>query len=165
MSKFNYIIFCGFLFGMLTVCHANTNSNGVENTAKKEVVNSKEAGAVLQPGGYRNIDNEKVKALIKQGVLLIDIRLKEEWLQTGVIEGSKTITFFDRTGNINPNFVPEFTSLVKPDQPVMLICRTGNRTKAASQAIVEHLGYKNVMSVTNGIVGWMAEKRPVASYN
>ena len=171
MSKFNHIIFFGFLLSVLTACNANTkvdSSTAVDtakNTSNKKVVKTKGENPVPQPGGYSNIDNEKLKELSKQGVLLVDIRRKEEWQQTGIVEGSKTITFFDRTGNINPNFVPEFTALAKPDQPVMLICRTGNRTQAASRAIAEQLGYTNVMNVTNGITGWMAERRPVSSYN
>ena len=167
MSKLNYFLFFGFILSFLTACNANTkvDSSAAANTSKKELVNAKGAEPIPQPGGYSNIDNAKLKELVNQGVLLVDIRRKEEWQQTGVVEGSKTITFFDRTGNINPNFVPEFTAIAKPDQPVMLICRTGNRTQAASQAISQQLGYKNVMNVTNGITGWMAERRPVASYN
>ena len=167
MSKLNNIIFFGFFLSFLTACNANTKveSSSAVNTSKKEVVNTKGADPIPQPGGYSNIDNVKLKELVNQGVLLVDIRRKEEWQQTGVVEGSKTITFFDRTGNINQNFVPEFTAIAKLDQPVMLICRTGNRTQAASQAIAQQLGYKNVMNVTNGITGWIAERRPVASYN
>ena len=168
MTKLNHIIIFGFLLSAMTACNANTktDSSATVNTSnKKETVSTKGADPIPQPGGYSNIDNAKLKELTEQGVLLVDIRLKEEWQQTGIVEGSKTITFFDRTGNINPNFVPEFTALAKPDQPVMLICRTGNRTQAASRAIAEQLGYKNVMNVTNGITGWMAEKRPVSSYN
>ena len=167
MSKLSKIVFFGLFLSFLTACNANTKkeSSSVVNTSKKEVVNAKGADPVPQPGGYSNIDNAKLKELVKQGVLLVDIRRKEEWQQTGVVEGSKTITFFDRTGNINPDFVPEFTALAKPNQPVMLICRTGNRTQAASRAIAEQLGYKNVMNVTNGITGWIAERRPVASFN
>ncbi|WP_299870728.1 rhodanese-like domain-containing protein [uncultured Cocleimonas sp.] len=168
MTKLNHIIIFGFLLSAMTACNANTktdSSAAVNTSNKKETVSTKGAEPIPQPGGYSNIDNAKLKELTEQGVLLVDIRLKEEWQQTGIVEGSKTITFFDRTGNINPNFVPEFTALAKPDQPVMLICRTGNRTQAASRAIAEQLGYKNVMNVTNGITGWMAEKRPVSSYN
>jgi len=168
VTKLNHIIIFGFLLSAMTACNANTktdSSAAVNTSNKKETVSSKGVEPIPQPGGYSNIDNAKLKELTEQGVLLVDIRLKEEWQQTGIVEGSKTITFFDRTGNINPNFVPEFTALAKPDQPVMLICRTGNRTQAASRAIAEQLGYKNVMNVTNGITGWMAEKRPVSSYN
>ena len=105
-----------------------------------------------------------LQEFLNQGVLLVDIRREEEWQQTGIVEGSKTITFFDKMGNINKHFVPQFTAIAKPDQPVMLICRTGNRTQAVSRALVEQLGYKNVMNVTTGIVGWIAEKRSVDKY-
>ena len=135
--------------------NASTNSN--QTTAKA-------ADPIPQPGGFSNIDNAKVQEMLNQGVTLVDIRLLEEWQQTGIIKGSKTITFFDKTGRINPNFVPQFTKIADPEKPVMFICRTGNRTNAASQAIAQQLGYKKVLNVTHGITGWLAEKRPVVPY-
>jgi rhodanese-related sulfurtransferase len=153
----------------LTACNgdkvvdSNTDNPSAQNKqASAEASNASDP--VPQAGGYSNIDNAKLQELLDDGVLLVDIRRKEEWQQTGIVKGSKTITFFNETGNIDPNFVPEFTALAKPDQPVMLICRTGNRTQAASQAIAQQLGYKKVMNVTHGITGWIAEKRPVQSY-
>ena len=126
---------------------------------------TKAAAPIKQAGGYSNTDNETLKNLIAENkVVLVDIRLQEEWQQTGIVKGAKTITFFDRVGRINPNFIPEFTAITKPNQTVALICRTGNRTQAASQAIAQQLGYKNVLNVTHGIMGWMAEKRPVVKY-
>ena len=142
----------------LTACNAKTGSSSTTP------IETKATAPIPQAGGYSNIDNAYLKELIAKGVTVIDIRRKEEWQQTGIVKGSKTITFFDRTGQINPNFVPEFTAIVKPDQPVALICRTGNRTQAAGQAIAQQLGYKNVMSVSHGITGWIAEKRPVVKY-
>lgn len=142
----------------LTGCNANSSS---ETTAPAP---SKIAMSTPQADGYSNINNAKLEELVKQGVTLVDIRLKEEWQQTGIVKGSKTITFFDKTGRISPNFVPDFTAAVKPDQPVALICRTGNRTQAASKAIAQQLGYKNVMNVTHGITGWISENRPVVEY-
>ena len=139
----------------LTACNAKSSSSPSTTEA---------AEPIPQAGGYSNIDNAFLKDLIAKGVTVVDIRLKEEWRQTGIVKGSKTITFFDYSGKINPNFVPEFTAITKPDQPVALICRTGNRTQAASRAIAQQLGYKNVLNVTNGITGWMAEKRPVVKY-
>ena len=139
----------------LAACNAKSNSSSVT---------TKVAEPIPQTGGYSNIDNAFLKDLIAKGVTVVDIRRQEEWQQTGIVKGSKTITFFDRTGQINPNFLPEFTAITKPDQPVALICRTGNRTQAASQAIAQQLGYKNVLNVTHGITGWIAEKRPVVKY-
>lgn len=154
-TLFNLVLIC--LLAPLVACNSATSSNSGTATNKVEK-------PIPQAGGYSNISNGKLKELIAQGVTVVDIRRKEEWQQTGIIRGSKTITFFDHMGRINPNFVPEFTALVKQDQPVALICRTGNRTQAASQAVAQQLGYKNVMNVTHGITGWIAEKRPVAKY-
>lgn len=140
-------------------CNASSSSNSVTLASTSKV-----AEPIPQAGGYSNIDNAKLQQLLDQGVTLVDIRLKEEWQQTGIINGSKTITFFDKTGRINPNFVPEFTKAVNPDQPVALICRTGHRSQAASQAIAQQLGYKHVMNITHGIVGWLSEKREVVKY-
>lgn len=150
------VILASALF-LVTACNANTTS--INNKTSAQVAES-----IPQPGGYSNINNVKLEQLLDQGVAIVDIRRQQEWQQTGIVKGSKTITFFDHMGNINPDFVNDFTSIVKPDQPVILICRTGNRTQAASAAIAQQLGYKNVMNVTHGITGWMAEKRPVVSY-
>lgn len=141
-----------------SICYADNSAN------KNEVNTNKVAEPVMQAGGYSNINNAKLQELLDKNVLIVDIRRKEEWQQTGIVKGSKTITFFDRTGRINQEFVPQFTAIAKPDQPVILICRTGNRTKAASEAIAKQLGYKNVMNVTTGIMGWITQKRPVVKY-
>ena len=153
--KTNTIIFLSSLF-FASAVYANT-----QTADQAKPVSS---APVMQAGGYSNISNTKLQELLDQGILLVDIRRKEEWQQTGIVKGSKTITFFDKTGRINNDFVPQFTAIAKPDQPIMLICRTGNRTQAVSTALVQQLGYKNVMNVTNGIVGWMAEKRSVDKY-
>ena len=143
-------------------CNSNTANSAGSMVETKSVI--KGAEPVPQSGGFSNIDNAKLQELLDQGVTLIDIRLEEEWQQTGIVKGSKTITFFDHMGRINPNFVPQFTSIADPEKPVMLICRTGNRTTAASQAIAQQLGYKKVLNVTHGIVGWISEKRSIVSY-
>ncbi len=119
---------------------------------------------VPQVSRYSNIDNAQLAQMMKEGVTLVDIRREEEWKQTGIIKGAHTITFFTRTGRINPDFMSEFTALVKPDQAVALICRTGNRSRVASQAIARQLAYKKVYNVTHGITGWIQEKRAVIAY-
>jgi rhodanese-related sulfurtransferase len=119
---------------------------------------------IPQSGGYSNINNAQLEKMLKTGITLVDIRLEEEWKETGIVKGANTITFFTKTGRINPDFMSQFTSLVKPNQPVALICRTGNRTRAASQAIAKQLGYKKVYNVTHGIKGWIGEKYPVVAY-
>lgn len=119
---------------------------------------------IPQAGGYSNINNAQLQKMIDDGVTVIDIRLEKEWAETGIIEGATPITFFNAGGRINPQFVPKFRAAVQPDQPVVLICHSGGRTRFASKAIAQQLGYKNVFNVTHGIESWLAEKRPVVSY-
>ena len=42
-----------------------------------------------------NIDNQKLQFLISDGVPIIDIREEIEWKDTGVVNKSHLITFFD----------------------------------------------------------------------
>ncbi|MBU1690417.1 MAG: sulfurtransferase, partial [Gammaproteobacteria bacterium] len=80
-------------------------------------------GACAEPP-YTNVDNGKLKELLAQGVPLYDIRLPEEWRQTGVVEGSRKLTFFDAAGRTNPEFLPRFSAEVDKNAPVVLICRS-----------------------------------------
>ena len=118
--------------------------------------------ACAQPENYSNVSNDELVELLHQDVTLIDIRRPEEWAQTGTIKGSQKITLFDQQGRIVPDFVEKLSAIAKPEQPVALICRTGSRTRVASQILSEQLGYKTVYNVTHGITGWIKEGRPVA---
>lgn len=110
---------------------------------------------------YTNIDNQQLKALQAQGIPIFDIRRADEWMQTGVVEGSKRLTFVDDKGRVNPEFVGKFTQAIGKNDPVILICRTGNRTDALGRALVEQLGYTKVYNVKNGITRWISEGLPV----
>ena len=99
--------------------------------------------------------------MLEQDVMIIDIRRPEEWKQTGVVAGSQKLTAFDKGGRLNPNFLPTFTQSVGKDQPVILICRTGNRTRALSNVLSKELGYTNINNVKNGITSWIREGKPV----
>ena len=118
-------------------------------------------GADAVADGYTNVSNEELKALLEQGVTLVDIRRPEEWRQTGVIAGAHKITLFDGQGRIRPDFQQKFEAVTDPDKPVALICRTGNRTRVASRMLAQQLGYKKIYNVTHGITGWIRAGNPV----
>jgi len=111
---------------------------------------------------YNNLDNAQLKTLIAQGVPLFDIRRKDEWRQTGVIEGSQLLTFVDGGGRVTPDFLERFTRVVDKDDPVILICRTGSRTSALARHLVEQLGYTHVYNVRDGITQWIRDGHDVA---
>jgi rhodanese-related sulfurtransferase len=110
---------------------------------------------------YNNVDNTDLKTLLAQGVPVYDIRRPEEWRQTGVIEDSRKLTFVDASGRPNPSFLADFSARVGKNDPVALICRTGNRTDVLARELMEKHGYTKVYNVKSGITGWIGEGNPV----
>ncbi|MCF6346241.1 MAG: rhodanese-like domain-containing protein [Thiomicrorhabdus sp.] len=110
---------------------------------------------------YTNLNNEQLKTMLDQGVVIYDVRRPEEWRKTGVVEGSRLLTFVDKSGRLKPDFLPKFTAEVDKNQPIILICRTGNRTDTLARHLVEKLGYTQVYNVRDGITRWIREKNPV----
>ncbi len=108
-----------------------------------------------------DIDNQEFARLLKDGVPVIDIRLQAEWEQTGIVAGSHLFTFFDERGRANPAaWMDKVKPVAGPEQPVIVICRTGNRTKAVSQFLSQQAGYRKVYNVRAGIMGWLRAGGP-----
>ncbi len=110
-----------------------------------------------------DIDNAELAKLAAAGVPVIDIRTAPEWEQTGIVPGSHLLTFFDERGNADPaTWLQRAGAISKPGDPLIVICRSGNRTKALSQFLTQRAGYAKVYNVRNGIVAWAKEGRPIA---
>jgi rhodanese-related sulfurtransferase len=93
---------------------------------------------------------------------VIDIRTEGEWKETGVIVGSRLLTFFDENGRSNPpQWLEKLKPIAKPERPVILVCRSGNRTRAAAQFLSEQAGYKTVYNASQGIKAWASDARPM----
>jgi rhodanese-related sulfurtransferase len=111
-----------------------------------------------------DIDNAELAKLAAAGVPVIDIRTRPEWEQTGIVPGSHLLTFFDERGKADPGaWLERAKAIAKPGDPLIVICRTGNRTKVVSQFLSQRVGYAKVYNVKHGIVGWGKEGRPVVS--
>ena len=65
------------------------------------------------------MDSSQVLEMLKRGVPVIDIRRQDEWIETGVIEGSRLMTAFDQNGVLTPGFPERFTGLLKKDEKVV----------------------------------------------
>ncbi|HOL64235.1 MAG TPA: rhodanese-like domain-containing protein [Accumulibacter sp.] len=114
------------------------------------------------PAAVIDIDNAELQRLTASGVPLVDIRTAGEWHETGVIAGSRLITFVDDRGRVDvPAWLTKIQSVAKPTQAVILICRSGNRTRAASKLLSEQAGFSQVYNVRKGLIGWLGESRPV----
>ena len=103
--------------------------------------------------------------LLKDGYIVIDIRREEEWIETGIIEGAETITAFTESGQLHKDFQEKFFSLAKgPETPILLYCRTGNRTEMLGNALIDQVGLKNVYHLTDGIVEWKKSGNKTSNY-
>ncbi|MFT7824657.1 MAG: rhodanese-like domain-containing protein [Sulfurimonas sp.] len=97
------------------------------------------------------------KDFLKHEIKIIDIRTPPEWKETGIVEGSYTIMFFDERGRFDiPKFLNELNRVVKKDEQFALICRTGSRTMEVSKFLANELGY-NVINLAGGITKMMKE--------
>lgn len=111
-----------------------------------------------------DIDNAQLDRLVREGVPVIDIRTLPEWEETGIVAGSHLLTFYDEKGRADPAaWLEKVRPIARPGEPVVVICRSGNRTKAVSQLLSKQAGYANVYNVRDGIRGWTRERRPVVS--
>ena len=101
----------------------------------------------------------------ENGGIVIDIRREEEWKETGILQGSNTITAFTKDGNIHPDFPKKFFDLINDiDVPILLYCRTGNRTGILGQALIDQVGQTNVSHLSEGIVGWKKQGHPTVDH-
>lgn len=113
-----------------------------------------------------DIDAAELARLTAEGVPLIDIRTEGEWKSSGIIAGSKLLTFFDERGHADPaQWLERARSIAAGTaQPVILICRSGSRTRAVARFLSEQAGYKKIYHVSRGIGGWVGEGRPLIPY-
>ena len=109
-----------------------------------------------------DIDNAELARLVKAGVPVIDIRTQPEWEETGIVAGSRLLTFFDEKGRADPAaWLDKVKPVAGPRDPVIVICRSDNRTRPVSQLLSQQAGYAKVYNVRNGIKGWLRESGPV----
>ena len=111
-----------------------------------------------------DIDARQLEQLAAQGVPVIDIRTEPEWRATGVLAGSRALTFFDAQGRADPaSWLRRAQAFAPPEKPVILICRSGNRSRAAAQVLSREAGYVRVYNVSRGVQGWAGERRPLVA--
>lgn len=102
-----------------------------------------------------HVGNAELQELLKQGVTLVDIRTPGEWRQTGVVAGSQLVQFVDERGKVDPEtWVRQINEVADPAKPVILICRSGNRTGKASQLLSSVQPQRKIYNVREGLIGW-----------
>ena len=108
------------------------------------------------------VNNDKIDKLIKVGVPLVDIRTKREWYETGVIDQSNLLTFFDKYGNSKvEEWITKFEKIAGREDPVIIICRSGRRSRVVANYLVQKENYLTVYHATNGIKSWIESNNKI----
>ena len=118
--------------------------------------------ATLASAEVVEIDSREFEALLARGVPVVDLRTGPEWKETGVVRGSHLLTLYDAAGRSDPAaWMRQVDKVAAADKPVVLICRSGNRSGKAAQ-LLQAAGRKGkVYNVRTGITGWVRDGRPV----
>ena len=100
----------------------------------------------------------------KDGALLIDVRTKPEFKELRAKSSINIPIFYEKKGKrvFNRNFLNEIYEVSNKNinKKIILICRSGSRTKLASNLLAEQ-GFTNVYNVQQGFVyDWIKEKLP-----
>ncbi len=109
----------------------------------------------------QQISVSEADEMLRRGVAVLDVRRADEWRTTGIVPGSRMITAFDADGLLEPDFLDKVAASVPGDQPVILICRSGNRSGKAARLLTAQLGFQHVYNVEGGIQQWLQERLPV----
>jgi len=99
--------------------------------------------------------------------LLIDVRSEIEYLFVGHPKGAIHVSWNDDPDwEVNPHFVGEIKKLAGhgTDRPIVLICRSGNRSVSAGEALVE-AGFQNIYNVLYGFEGELDENHHRGTIN
>jgi rhodanese-related sulfurtransferase len=98
----------------------------------------------------KELSPNEVSALIKAGAVVIDVRDKEECLGEH-IEGAI---------NISRGTIEMRITEVVPDKDTRVVCYCagGNRGALATDTLVR-MGYRNAVSISGGLKGYLAKKK------
>ena len=102
------------------------------------------------------VNNEKIKMLLENDVPIIDIRTEGEWYETGVINSSHLLTFFDKDGSYDfRKWMIDVGEIANENGPVIIICRSGRRSRIVSNMIIKENSEYLIYHATNGIKSWI----------
>ena len=84
---------------------------------------------------------------------LVDVRTCEELALIGRVPGSLEIQWkLYPDWRLNPGFLDEVKARLAPDELILLLCRSGVRSREAAEFLVEQ-GFRNCFNVLEGFEG------------
>lgn len=129
---------------LFSSCSSNVNTEETKNTTIDTTETS-----INNSLTYEQISGEEAKRLMdtETDFIIVDARTEEEFNE-GHIEGAILIPEYEISERAEKE-------LPNKDQLILVYCRSGRRSKIASQALAD-LGYTNVKEF-GGIIDWQYE--------
>jgi rhodanese-related sulfurtransferase len=103
-----------------------------------------------------------VQSCMQRGALLIDIREPAEFYRgriPGAVHLPRGLLEFEVHGLVQRT-CQDSTTAAPEDQAIVLYCGTGGRSALAAETMAT-LGYRNVQSMSGGIVAWAEARLPL----
>lgn len=101
--------------------------------------------------GVPEISPRDASETMASGALMIDIREADEWEEVR-IPGAR----FQPLSEIN-----DWYEDLPRDRPIILQCRSGNRSAMATAALIRQAGMNNVLNLAGGIIAWHQAGLPI----
>ena len=133
MKRKNFVAWALLLFLIVSLAGCGSREEDAENTASYQQITAEEAKSMME---------EQPDAVI------LDVREQDEY-DAGHIPGAVLLA----VGTINEETAA--SAIPEKDTVVLVYCRSGNRSKTASQALVD-LGYTQIYEF-GGIKDWPYE--------
>ncbi len=120
----------------------------------------------------KDLNHSESLDLYNNKILIIDVRNKSEWKETGIIPGVKLVQMLTPNMTLRNDFIDDLVSVIGNDKSIEvgIICRSGNRSSAAV-AMLKEKGYKNIYNIAEGMVGttdtsgWISRGYPTIKCN
>lgn len=98
---------------------------------------------------------------------IVDVRTTPEYTQVGHVKGTPLVVWpRDGADESIAAFVGEMRQVATPQEPVLLLCRSGARSHSAAH-LLSHLGYTRAYNILEGFEGppasgkgWLAAGLP-----
>ena len=87
-------------------------------------------------------------------IIIVDVRNKSEWKETGIIPGAHLVQMLNPIFKIRKDFLEDITKILGPDKNIAaaIICKSGGRSNA-SMEILQEAGYINITNIAEGMIG------------
>jgi len=146
MNRLLSICFCAMM--LATACNSSEEPKPQAIAKKVETVQPAAATVEQKVASITTIDWLKALEMNKAGALLIDVRTPAE-----VAKGMASASAM----NVPLQEMPQRLSEIPKDKDLLIYCRSGKRSMAASKFLVEN-GYSRVFNIEGGILALPAKK-------